>query len=502
MNFLAAAYIIIMCVFLPLYMKEGYYKLGEAKGLAFLWISSIFLVLSILGAAAVLVRSRVKGEKISKGTLVSGLRNRAFLLAFIASSLISLIFSMDKKIAFFGLDGWRTGFMTWGFAALLALVISIFGIGKRSVTPYITAISLFVPFCMFLLGIANRFGIYPLPIAGRNNSYLATLGNINWYTGFLSVFVPLGVGLSYREKRFSKGFFLCSVYELVGLAALFLQGSESALLIVAATYILLAFSGFRDRERFKDFLCRLFVLGTAMELSGLLYLVLKESYTYEDSMLVLVCAKHVGLIVMAAAVVLYRLGCFFGEIKVSFKKNIYRYILFGVVVTGGVFVLMFVANNFSDDFGNGRGIIWRLSSQAFARESFFQKLVGVGQDCYFTFIRSDKELSHAVHEAFDGARLTNAHCELLTVLIQTGFLGAVTYLGLICSSILELMLISERSDKEADRSFAIVFALPIAAYFLNSLVSFPQTVSTPYVFICIGIALKIISDHKLSRSSS
>ena len=502
MSYLAAAYIIIMCEFLPLYMKEGYYKLGEAKGLAFLWISSIFLGLSILGAAVVLVRSWKKGQKFSKETFVSGLRTRGFLLAFIAASVISLIFSMDKKIAFFGLDGWRTGFMTWGFGALLALVISVYGIGKRTVTPYIAAISLLVPFLMFLLGIVNRFGIYPLSIDGRNNSYLATLGNINWYTGFLSVFVPLGVGLSYREKRFSKGLFLCSVYELVGLTALFLQGSESALLIVAATYILLAFSGFRDRERFKDFLCRLFVLGMAMELAGFIYILFKESYTYEDSMLVLICAKHVGLIVMAAAVVLYRLACLFGEIKASFKKELYRYILFGLVVAGGVFALMLVANNFSDDFGNGRGIIWRLSAQAFFKESFFQKLVGVGQDCYFTFIRSDKELSHAVHEAFGGARLTNAHCELLTVLIQTGFLGAVTYLGLICSSILELMMISERSDRDDRGSFSIVLALPIAAYFLNSLVSFPQTVSTPYVFICFGLALKIISDEKISRSSS
>ncbi|WP_272796084.1 O-antigen ligase family protein [Butyrivibrio sp. DSM 10294] len=493
---------------MPLYMRDGYYKLGEAKGIAFLWIASSFLIVNIMALLTMSVASKLKKPNgnapvhLSKAETLSFLKPRAFLLAFILTSLLSLAFSMDKKIAFFGLDGWRTGFMTWGFAAIIALFISKYGfIPKKKIEGYIAALCLIVPFLMFLLGIINRFGIYPLAVNGRNNSFLATLGNINWYTGYLSIFVPIGAGLCYREKRFSKGFFACAVYEIVGFATIFLQGSESALLIVAAVMALLAFNGFRDRENCKKFLLQIAILGIGMEIAGLLFLAFQNSYTYEASLLIISCAKHVGLILVAAAVCIYRLGCLFDEIKVPFYKNAYRMILWGLVVATGVVALLFLANNLSDDFGNGRGIIWRLSTEAFSKESFLQKLIGVGQDCYFTFIRSDKDLSHAVYEAFDGSRLTNAHCELLTVLIQTGFVGAAAYLGLIVSSVLGLMWVAEGHKSDSDNAngiegSAIVFALPIAAYFLNSLVSFSQTTSTPYLFVCIGIGIKIIADSR------
>ncbi|WP_026517765.1 O-antigen ligase family protein [Butyrivibrio sp. MC2021] len=497
MKFLTAIYIVVMCVFLPIYMKDGYHKLGEAKGLAFLWISGIALGACVLGIGIYLLRLKKAGKQIDKERLIVTARKGAFLLAFFGLSIISLAFAVDRKVAFFGLDGWRTGFLTWGFAAALAFIIAFWGIGSGKFSKWVAAISLLVPFLMFILGIINRFGIYPFAINGRNNSYLATIGNINWFTGFLSVFVPLGAGLCYREKRFSKGFFLCAIYELVGLAALFLQGSESALLVVGACFGLLAFNGLRDRESFKNFLCQLFILGIAMESAGLLYIILKSSYTYEDSILILTCARHVGLILAAAAISLYRLSCLLGEIKASFKKEIYRYLLIGVAITAGVVVLLYVKNSFSDDFGNGRGVIWRISAMVFSGESFFQKLFGVGPDCYFAFIKTDKEIARVVYDAFDGARLTNAHSELFTILIQNGILGAAAYLGMIFSSLWNLMKIAEGMNSEEDTRLAMVFALPIGAYFLNSLVSFPQTVSTPYFFICIGMGLKLMADHRL-----
>lgn len=476
-------------------MRDGYHKLGEAKGVAYLWIAGSFLVINI--AAILFLSVARKLKKADAGSTISGnrseifsfLKTESFLMAFILTSLISLIFSMDKKTAFFGLDGWRTGFMTWGFAAIIALFISKYMNFPRKAIYALSALCLLVPFLMFLLGIINRFGIYPLDTAGRNNSFLATLGNINWYTGYLSIFVPIGAGLCFREKRFSKGFYLSGIYEIAGFAALFLQGSESALLIVAAVVMLLAFHGFRDRESCKKFLLQLIILGISMETAGLAYLAFADSYTYDAGLLITVCAKHAGLILAAATVCLYRVSCLFAEIRVGFYGKVYRRILCGIAVAAGAAALFYLAVNLSDDFGNGRGIIWRISALAFSRESFFQKLVGVGQDCYYAFIRSDPELSSVVSEAFGNSRLTNAHCELLTVLIQTGLLGAAAYLGLIISSVIGLMQAAQRPDRS---DMAIVFALPIAACFFNSLVSFSQTTSTPYLFICIGIGLMII----------
>ena len=122
---------------------------------------------------------------------------------------------------------------------------------------------------------------------------------------------------------------------------------------------------------------------------------------------------------------------------------------------------------------------------AFATETPWQKLVGVGQDCFHAYAQSQEEVAAGIREAFGGSRLTNAHCESLTVLIQTGVLGITAYLGLLGTMVFSLVKQFEKEDK----SIGIVFALPVAAYVLNSLLSFPQSTSTPYLFACIGLGL-------------
>jgi hypothetical protein len=490
MQYVNAAYLLVMCTLLPLYMKKGYYKLGEAKGVAFLTIGVIFATLLCLIWCEKRVLQYAKRETPKADSLLEGRElPLGCLIAFLGSNVISLIFSMDKEVAVFGLDGWRTGFLTWFFMILLSLFIGFYGIGSEKTRPVITVLSMIVPFLMFLMGIVNRFGIYPVEIYGQNNSYLATLGNINWYTGFLSVFVPVGAGFCYVSKRFSLRFFLWAIFEVLGIMALFLQGSESALLIIAGTFFVLLFMGLKERESFKDASSCLFLLGLGMELAGLLYIRLYDFYTYEDSMLILSCSRHIGLVIMAVAFVFYRVSRLFEEIKVGFYGKKYRIVLVAGAAILCVITGIYLIRNFGDDFGNGRGVIWRLSFLAFSRETFWQKLVGVGPDCFHAFAQSQDEVAAGIHEVFGNSRLTNAHSELLTVLIQNGILGAVTYLGLIGTMIFSLIKRQEQGGKD----LGAVFVLPITAYFLNSLVSFPQATSTPYFFICIGIGLYILN---------
>ena len=47
-KYLTWGYLIIICTILPLYMKEGYYRLGESKGTLYLIISLAFALLLIL----------------------------------------------------------------------------------------------------------------------------------------------------------------------------------------------------------------------------------------------------------------------------------------------------------------------------------------------------------------------------------------------------------------------------------------------------------------------
>jgi hypothetical protein len=404
------------------------------------------------------------------------------------------LFSYDKVDAFFGIDGWRTGFLTWFFAAFCALMISISDIEIQNgiIKKYFIPAVLVVPVLMFILGIINRFGIYPMNIFGQDETYLATLGNINWYAGFLSIFVPLGTGLCYVAKRFSLSFFLLSAYELLGFMALFLQGSESAFLILAGQFSVLIYHALKDRESFMDLLCQLFILGLAMEISGLMFLIFRESFTYEESGLIILCEKHIGLVIVAVSLCLYRLACLMREIKFDWKRKLFRSIYFIILSAGVICAIAFLISNFDDSFGNGRGIIWKISGMILAKESLGQKLVGIGQDCYFIFSMNQEEIAQLIYETFEGARLTNAHCEPFTLLIQTGVLGCIAFYGMIVTALVSLI----KKAKQPSSRAAVIFALPIACYVLNNMVSFSQPTSTPYLFICLGLGISLLQKSK------
>ena len=78
--------------------------------------------------------------------------------------------------------------------------------------------------------------------------------------------------------------------------------------------------------------------------------------------------------------------------------------------------------------------------------------------------------------------LTNAHCELLTMLIERGLLGGVSYLFFISTALCTFF-------KNKKERAATVCALPVIAYFFNSLVSFQAVTSTPYLMLVIGIGI-------------
>ena len=448
-------------------MKNGYFELGEAKGVLYMGISLVFALLVVA----------VNRKELLTWRLGSGLTSYA-AMAFLFSNVISFICSRNKAESFLGLPGWREGFLT---LFLMLFICAAFS-REKVFNKYIVAAILITPAFEFALGILGRFRIYPIEIYGQNNSFLGTIGNINWYVAYLSIFVPVGIGLCYTEKLFSKGFFLCAVYEVLGLVALFVQGSESALLTVFGVFFLLLILSFGSRCSFKKIMAQLFILGLSMEIVEVLMMCFGSVYNYQDNLLIVCCRGYHGLILMALAFFLYRLSRLFEEVKAKWRGKIYTEILLvatALLLVAGGFIIF---RDYDYNFGNGRGLIWSISVDMFKGLSPWRQLVGVGQDGFYGYAYSEPEIAQSLLNVFPGNVLTNAHCELLTMLIERGLMGVMTYLFFIGTVFYEFC-------KNKKERAAIVCALPVIAYFLNGLVSFPTSVSTPYMFIAIGIGL-------------
>ncbi len=489
MQLLMMLYLVAMCSIIPLYMKQGYYELGEAKGICYIAVSLCFFMLFIF---VYIISIRKKAAPALPKTEFTGASPiKLCLYATILSGIISFIFSADKKTAFWGIEGWRNGFLS----LLLMVVFSLILSNLKRLPVWFICLAMLVPAFEFVLGIINRFGIY-FATPGRGNAgYLATIGNINWYAGFLSVFLPLGIGIMYLQKPFSRLFFISGLYVIPGIVTLFLQGSDGAFLIVLSSYLMLLFYSLSapDSTLLRKWLIQIFVLGMGMSIADIMVSLFAQMYTYDSNYLVRAIHMHIGIIIMAAAFFLYNLVRLLDEINVSFKGAIVRKALLIVLVLLSLAGIYLVAVNFSDEFGNGRGIIWRMCTGVFLGLSPWEKMVGVGRDCLYPYVINNPLWRETFLNVFNGDILTNAHCELLTVLIESGLIGVCAYLGLFISIFIDVFRVKERENA------AIVCALPIISYFVYSQISFSQVTATPYVYILIGIYLAFSRKKSLGQ---
>ncbi len=466
-KYLKYGYLITICTILPLYMAHGYFELGESKAIAYIVVSLLFALLFLL----------VQNRNFFKAGKLSPYLSYA-LLAFLFSNVITFIYSVDKKVSFLGLSGWRNGLLT----TLLCLFFFYVFYEEDRLNSYIFAAVLITSFLESVLSILNRFDVYPIEIYGKNSAFVATIGNINWFVGYMSVFVPLGIGLCYRGKLFSKEFFMCSIYVLVALMALMLQGSDSAALVIFTCFIVLLFFSITSREGFRKYLSLLFILGLSMEGACLLYSIYEKRYVYEDNLLLSVCRLHTGLILMAFVFFMLCISGLFESLNFHFMEKTYRYIagfIASIILLTGVY---YVITSFDLAMGNGRGLIYSMSLDMFGRMDQLRKLFGAGQDCFKAYAYSDVETADSLLNIFGGNILTNAHCAPLTILIERGFLGIATYVLLIAVFVKEIY---SKRNKHA----GVICALILASYLVNSFVSFDLVLSKPYLFVALSIGL-------------
>lgn len=149
-------------------------------------------------------------------------------------------------------------------------------------------------------------------------------------------------------------------------------------------------------------------------------------------------------------------------------------------------------------WGSGRGSTLAAGWRCFAEQDLLHKLTGVGPDCMSVYIYNGagSELLEAVTKRFGSLRLTNAHNEWLTVLVNTGLLGAASFAGLMVSGIRRLLQGGRKNPPVAACGFCLL------AYTVNNVFSFQQAMSVGTVFVIFGMGTAFLREEEAGRSSS
>lgn len=544
-DYLVCAYMLMILAVLPLYFRGGYTDIATRKNSLFgkgsmamaKILVPVLLAYGLVSLFLYLRKNRPLPLKEGCKRLWADIRGGISAVDIFAAwygvvLVISFLCTDYKEAALWGAKGWYMG-----LAAQSVMVGSYFLISRlwRPRT-WFFYVMLSISGVVFLLGYLNRFSIYPIKMVDAQVNFISTIGNINWYCGYVSTvffagvaFLVQGCGLTpgreggakggrrggskgkrgCREKASALGGLrwrraALAFYVFLGFATLVTQGSDSGILVLGVMLLVLFGLCADDGERMLGFGTLWLLLWSACLFMGLFRLAAPEALNYKDGF-VEACTRGA----LPAFMTLLALA-FAGWLRGAVKKGTYRKKLFqasarvlaaAALCAGAVLAVLLVVNTanpgsigklseyglftFSDEWGSNRGATWKCGLRVFMEQDPLHKLIGVGPDAMAAYIYEDGsgELLAAVRDNFGYARLTNAHNEWITILADTGLLGLAGFGAMMASAVVILL----GRDKRSPLAWAC--GLCLLAYTVHNIFSFQQVTNTPTVFVLMGMGM-------------
>lgn len=493
-------YLVLILGIMPFYNRAGYSHIGTDKAYFFnkytVSMGKIIVVLVLL--YLILLAIQLRGsfwKKLRSRLSVTDLFAAGYALALV----LSYFCSAYKEDALWGFTGWYMGF--WPQIFLILIYFFVSKLWKPRM--WIFYMAFVVSGTVFLLGYLNRFGVNPLNMATSGPSFISTIGNINWYCGYLvSVFFAGAVFLWYgNTNKFWKNILL-ALYVTVGFGTLITHGSDSGLVALLAVLLVMFCLSVDDNHRMLMFWLEVSLLGTACMVTWVIRLLAPNSMNYGSSVANLLSTGWLPIVMTCLSYIIlawvYRSnqkGTYSERIAKTFATAA-TLIVAVILVLLPIMITLNTAHpgilgplskysifTFSAEWGSSRGATWSIGWKCFTEQNILHKLTGIGPDCMGAYLYNDasQELNVFVKEIFGSSQLTNAHCEWLTILVNIGILGLMLFGGMILTGIWRFL----RGTGCNIATYACGFCL--LAYTVNNIFSFQQSMSVATIFAIFGV---------------
>lgn len=511
-EYLLAAVVFILCVVVPLYAKNGYHQIGNAKFEAYCRIiTGGFAVLLFPAALYFVCRLTDSGRSRRVGREDAGKRPAVsltdkFVFLYLILTGISVLSGGFYEDALWGAYGWNMGLFSQVSFVLLYLFLSRFGRYYRVMLGGLCGTAAIV----FLIGILHRLmidptGFYDELTNEQRAQFLSTLGQATWYAAFLAVTLPVGVSVFlYAEKRGMRT--AGGIYTALGFCTLVTQNSDSAYFALAGMLLVFFMVSCEKREWTARFLAALAMFFAAGKIMGLLMRMRPNPALRPDPVTELMWTSGFTWVLLGLCLAgIFLAGHGRGR-KGSWRQPEYpqpavrraRRLVMG---TAAAFVVMAAAViwlqgqgalpaafsdriaaisylNWNDDWGNGRGRIWEFTCRMLSQESLPRRFFGVGPDCFHSYVSAFHGEEAAL--LWGEKQLTNAHNEWLNMLVNGGILGTAAYLGIYVSMVCRCLRNRERNLLLTGIAAACV------SYMCYNFFCYQQVLCTPFIFILMG----------------
>lgn len=517
---IAGIFVILMLGLFPLYYQNDYFDIIDAKkkffvictcGLAGLSILFIFLEkVWDLRQNMILKKDFAVILKEWKNYFLGLSLSSWFTVFFLLAMFLSTIFSVDPMESFLGTDGRKLG------TSLFLLCICMYVILGKYLKPGV--------WMAWILLISNSilFGILILQFFGKDilhmwdkllpkdyGLYLTTIGNTNACTSYFCMIIPVVMVLYYcSETMFSKTIY--GLFLILGFYASYATNADSWILGIGVAFLVMLWFSLYNHKSIKSFLelCGIFWVSNIL-MKFTIFLNQNNADAFRIQMFQglrlqsMMLHKYTLLVEIILLIICMHLvkNAEKKNIEISYQK-IRRFLFVFLASLVGIIIVLCLIVNFSgdklwesslqwlnrlkiqDEFGSGRGIIWKHTMWVWLRLPLLQKFLGYGVNCFHQLYYS-QGAEEILKEA---TRTIDPHNEFLYFLSITGILGLIAYVGLLASTAITAGKMSHRYP------VMMMGTVMICSYLACSMVNCPTTLIIPTFFLYLGI-LKSMERH-------
>lgn len=513
---IVCCYCICVLVTLPIYNKGTYTSIGTNKvayALSFFKFFSIvslivftlyiFQCIDIKCSFVVLVKRMYKSFSLTD----------KFVVGYILSNIISFLCSDYLEVAFWGSTGWGQGLFTQLVLLFSYFFISRFWKRRMWIVGLIFPVSLF----LFVIGISNRFNIYPIAIeASENVQFISLIGNINWYCGYMVIIIFGAIGLLWNTNIGNKYKVLLYLYLFISFIALVTNGSSSGILTLLVVFWIMLILSTCERHYLKIYFEMIIIFSVSCIFVMILRLIYPNRINYHELAMDIFTQSVLPVLICVIAVCIRFILEKTKKYPYKSIVKLMRFLNILLLLILSAFTMLIIVNTifpgclgslsqlgiftFSSEWGSRRGATWTAGLKIWLEQSWWKKIVGIGSECFRSYLYTDasRQLFDYVNSVWPvehNIYLTNAHCEVLNILIEKGVLGALCYIGIILSVAFRYIRLPSEGEK-FEKTIILCCGLGVLAYAIHNLVSFQQIVNGTTMFVALGIGESFFRNTK------
>lgn len=474
---LTSVFLSLLFLGLPLLYTDGYFNITQTK--------AFFFYISATAFCAVFF-CLLPGGKTAKSYLQEKYAPPyaamdVCMVAFLFFVLTAAVLSEYKQDVWIGAAARYQGALT---VLLYVLVYFIVSRNLHNPTAFLSCAVL--AFCFVCIaGVCNCFdidllGLHDRLAAHQKGAYISTIGNINFYSSYLCLLLPLVITGFYRvTKPVSR--VLCTVALLVGGFGMMVTASESFALGLTVSLAIIPLFLAEKPEQLKRFLLGIVLLTGSSQLYILLYKNTQLHHVPISEALTLFTHPVAAAAVICVCIAMYILL----SLRPQVAKKGRSFYLGALCLTALTVAVCFAVSNthglgaadayfkITDEWGSRRGEIWKQCLLLFKDFSFKEKLFGIGPE-------SLQRISDG-SAIFAGKVLDQAHNEYLQYLLTTGIAGLLSYLGILISTTVTLV------RRLHNNTLAVGIFAGLVSYWLQATVNIAQPFTTPLMFAFVAI---------------